>query len=230
MRAPLLLAGLCCAAALAQRPEFVRTPPGALQNTRFDCPFWMGRTEVTVKQWEAFAKATGYRTVAERQAAARTWRTPGFKVSARQPVVHVSFNDAAAYCRWIGARLPTEAEWEYAARAGAATRHYWSDAVDGRYLWYRENSAGRPQPVARKLPNAWGLHDVEGNVWEWAAADPSPQGERRGSRRGGSWVACADIEPTPGRQPGTLIGLSTAYRVDAKVELRCDDIGFRCAR
>ena len=230
MRSPLLLIGLCCAAALAQRPDFVRIPPGSFHDTRFDRPFWMGRTEVTVQQWEAFEKATGYRTAAERQGAARTWRAPGFKLSADQPVVYVSFNDAAAYCQWIGARLPSEAEWEYAARAGASTRHYWGDDIDGRYLWYRENSDGRPHPVGRKRPNAWGLYDVEGNVWEWAVADRSAEGEPRGSRRGGSWVACARIEPPPGRSPGFLVALSTAYRVDAKLEHRYDDIGFRCAR
>lgn len=211
---------LIAAGAMAQVPEFVQIPPGT---------FWMAKTEVTVRQFGAFVKATGYRTAAERAGTARTWKSPGFPVSGNQPVVYVTVRDAEAYCGWIGARLPTDAEWEYAARAGATTRHYWGDAIDGRYLWYRVNSEGHPRNVGTKLPNAWGLHDVEGNVWEWAISEPV-KGEPMGNRRGGSWVACEDIETAPGKKPAPLIGLSKTYKVPVKLEHRYDDIGFRCVR
>jgi formylglycine-generating enzyme required for sulfatase activity len=220
---------LLSAAMPAQRPELVRIPPGSFHDTRFERPFRMGKTEVTVSQFGAFVKATGYRSTAQRANAARTWKTPGFKVSGDQPVVYVTVQDAAAYCAWISARLPTDAEWEYAARAGATTWHYWGDAIDGRYLWYRANSAGRPHPVGKKRPNAWGLYDVEGNVWEWAMSEPV-KGEALANRRGGSWIACENIEPEPGKPPSPLIGLSKYYKIPVKYEHRYDDIGFRCVR
>jgi formylglycine-generating enzyme required for sulfatase activity len=209
---------LLCAAALAQRPEWIHIPPGSFNDTRVERPFWMSKTEVTVSQFGAFIKATGYRTAAERISAPRTWKTPGFKVSGNQPVVYVTVRDAAAYCEWIGARLPTDAEWEYAARAGATTWHYWGEAMDDRYLWYRVNSDDRPHDVGRKRPNAWGLYDVEGNVWEWAISEPI-DGEPWGNRRGGSWIACPPS-----------IGLSKYFKVPVKLDHRYDDIGFRCAR
>jgi formylglycine-generating enzyme len=66
-----------------------------------------------------------------------------------------------------GYRLPTEAEWEYACRAGTTTNYYWGNSMDGRYCWYAANSVTMPNPVATKLPNAWGLYDMSGNVAEW---------------------------------------------------------------
>jgi formylglycine-generating enzyme required for sulfatase activity len=220
-----LALGVILCPGLAQTPAFVPIPAGPEQAR----PFSMARTETTVEQFAAFVKATGYRTQAERAAGARTWKTPGFPVNRKQPVVYVSPADAMAYCEYIGARLPSDAEWEYAARAGAATRHYWGDSIDGRYLWYRANSDGRPHPVARKLPNAWGLYDVEGNVWEWALS-PSATGEPLANRRGGSWIDCEDIDGGPGKAPGRLIGLSIYFKVPISAGHRYDDIGFRCAR
>lgn len=225
-----LAAGLLgCAAAFAQQPHFVRIPAGSFQDMRFDEPFWMSQTEVTVEQFAAFVKATGYETAAERAKSERTWRAPGFKLGRKQPVVYVTPTDAARYCEFIGGRLPTDEEWEYAARAGAATRHYWGDAIDGRYLWYRVNSDDRPRAVGKKRPNAWGLYDVEGNVWEWTISS-SVAGKPYANRRGSSWVSCEEIAPGPGQPRGTPMGLSTSYRIPVSYEHRYDDIGFRCAR
>lgn len=217
--------GLLSWAALAQQPTFVLIPSGTAQAR----PFWMARTETTVAQFAAFVRATGYLTDAEKAASSRTWRAPGFPVKRKQPVVYVTPTDAMAYCEFIGARLPTDAEWEYAARAGATTRHYWGDSIDGSYLWYRANSNGAPHRVAGKRPNAFGLYDVEGNVWEWALSPPD-KGVAMANRRGGSWIDCEDIEGGPGRGPGPLIGLSTSFKISVDYNLRYDDIGFRCAR
>jgi formylglycine-generating enzyme required for sulfatase activity len=225
----LLVLGLLAAGAFAQKPDFVRIPPGSFQGITFERPFWMSKTEVTVSQFSAFVKATGHQTAAERENSPRTWKKPGFKVSGNQPVVYVTIQDAAAYCQWAGGRLPTDAEWEYAARAGSTARHFWGDQMDGRYLWYRANSNDRPQAVGKKLPNAWGLFDVEGNVWEWAMSEPN-KGEPMGNRRGGSWIDCEDIETKPGQKRAPLVSLSVYFKSPVKQELRYDDIGFRCAR
>ena len=214
--------------AAAGETGFVRIPPGSFDGTVV-ASFRMQRTEVTVGQFAAFVKATGHVTRAEVAGASRTWREPGFEIGDRQPVVYVTFGDADAYCRWIGARLPTDAEWEYAARAGAAGRHYWGDRIDDRYLWYRANSEGRPHPVGRKLPNRWGLYDVEGNVWEWSIAKDSG-GEAVANRRGGSWVDCETIVGGPGRDDSPLIGLAISFKIPIRLDHRYDDIGFRCVR
>jgi len=222
----LLLLG---ATAAPVAPAFVRIPAGSFGETVFERPFWMHATEVTVDAFASFVKAAGYRTGAEMSGATRTWKQPGFRLRGRQPVVYVTFRDAEAYCRWAGARLPTDAEWEYAARAGAAGRHYWGDAIDGRFLWYQANSGDRPHDVGAKRPNRWGLYDVEGNAWEWSVSKDRA-GKTVANRRGGSWVACENIDGGPGHGPSPLIGLAYQAKVEIEAEHRYDDIGFRCVR
>ncbi len=102
-----------------------------------------------------------------------------FKNNPQNPVEKVSWNDAQAFCQKLSQitgktyRLPTEAEWEYACRAGTTTRFYFGDDANqlGDYAWYDGNSQKTTHPVGQKKPNAWGLHDMIGNVWEWCEDD-----------------------------------------------------------
>jgi len=111
--------------------------------------FWMGQTEVTQ---EAYRRVMG--------------TNPSFDEGPKLPVESINWSDAKSYCEAVGMRLPTEAEWEYSARAGSTESRYGDlDAV----AWYNGNSPGRPQEVGGKQANAWGLHDMLGNVREWVA-------------------------------------------------------------
>ncbi len=133
-----------------------------------------------------------------------------FQNNPQNPVEDVSWNDAQAFCRKLSQitgktyRLPTEAEWEYACRAGTTTRFYFGDDANqlGDYAWYKGNSQQTTHPVGQKKPNAWGLYDMSGNVWEWCEDDwhdnyiGAPKdgsawlkngNDNRSPLRGGSW-------------------------------------------
>jgi formylglycine-generating enzyme required for sulfatase activity len=121
--------------------------------------FWMGQTEVTVGAFKRFASATGRGMP----------KAPNFNPSwsnQQMPIVNVSWDDAEAYCRWAGGHLPSEAEWEYTARAGSTEPRY--GPLD-EVAWYHGNSGGRTHEVGQKRPNAFSLYDMLGDVWEWVS-------------------------------------------------------------
>ncbi|HKP85473.1 MAG TPA: formylglycine-generating enzyme family protein [Blastocatellia bacterium] len=151
-------------------------------------PFWMGRFEVTWDEYDLFAfnqriKGNQSQPTAQQkgQADAVTRPTPPYADESfgygkgRQPAISMTHHAAMEYCRWLSAltgkiyRLPTEAEWEYACRAGAKTAYSFGDDPKklGEYAWYAENSDAAPHVVGKKKPNAWGLYDMHGNVAEW---------------------------------------------------------------
>lgn len=145
--------------------------------------FWIGQTPVTQ---EAYQRVTGK-------------NTSHFK-GERLPVDHITWEEAKQYCKAIGMRLPTEAEWEYAARAGTLGARY-GDVDD--VAWYDGDSGSQTHPVGLKEPNAWKLYDMLGNVFQWTAdwygekyynssEDADPEGPPAGSSRtyrGGSWAS-----------------------------------------
>jgi formylglycine-generating enzyme required for sulfatase activity/serine/threonine protein kinase/Leucine-rich repeat (LRR) protein len=171
-------------------------------------PFLMGATEITMGQFKKFG-VTGYQTEAEKAAEPNTHLKPGYAATDDLPVTFVTWNDAVAYCKWLSEqekatyRLPTEAEWEYACRAGTMTQYSFGEdrALLNQYGWYDKIANGKIHPVGTKLPNGFGLFDMHGNSYEWcgdyfdekwySASSPNdPTGPAAGSNRvvrGGDW-------------------------------------------
>lgn len=183
--------------------------------------FYLDKYEVTVAQYRAFCEATGRDMPKE----------PSWGWQENAPVVNVSWNDANAYAKWAGKRLPTEAEWEFAARGGKNTNGF---TYAGAHMpdmvgWYARNSVGSPQPVGLKKPNELGLYDMSGNVWEWCSDyygdysrenQKNPQGTEVGINRitrGGSWF-------------GNRGNLRVANRYSYPEAFGSPLIGFRCAK
>lgn len=202
-------------------------------------PLWVATTEVTQAQWEQLMGENPY----VRDRSNPYYDRPGMAERITRPdhPATVSWNDAQEFIDALNAaedgpdyRLPTEAEWEYFARAGTTTRHYFGDesAQLGEHAWFGEGFAeGGHHPVGQKTQNPWGLYDIHGNVWEWVqdwygadyyAESPAtdPQGPESGAERvvrGGSWHSTGD-------------GWRSASRRDYDPDYRGISIGFRLVR
>ncbi len=188
-----------------------------------------------------------------------TWRTPGFAQSEKAAVSQVSWNDAVVFCNWLskrekrtpayrrdaknnwvldtrskGYRLPSEAQWEFACRAGTTTQFHFGDRYQAlsKYAWFNFKSGSNPvRTVGSKLPNAFGLYDMHGNIGEWCQdyydpkfyglpASSNPAGPASGTRRvirGGDWWTNA-------------IRCRSAFRGYGDQVTRSDDLGFRLSR
>jgi formylglycine-generating enzyme required for sulfatase activity len=187
------------------------------------------------------------------QKADANWRNPYFSQQDNEPVVLVSWYDAVEYCNWRsrkegltpayiiggtnvtlnrgvnGYRLPTEAEWEYACRAGTSTPYSSGNSVDSA-AWYADNSGDTTHAVGTKQANAWGLYDMHGNVeewcWDWygdysSAAQTDPEGPASSGsyrvRRGGGWYYYGQV-------------LRSAFRIYGSPSYRISFLGFRVCR
>ena len=210
-------------------------------------PFWLSQTEVTFAQYDAFCEATSRTKPSDR------WGRDDL------PVINVDWHDAQAYAGWLGAmtgrtcRLPSEAEWEYAARAGTTkafalpAESGGSDDISGKNLANCDGCGSRwddtqTAPVARFEPNAWGLHDMHGNVWEWvddcwhdSYVDAPDDGtawvtdcnESVRVVRGGSWFYLPDVARSANRlqahcrQPRRQLGFSRVVFVPIMSPVLC---------
>ena len=175
---------------------------------------------------------------------------PGANVENRlhHPVVHVSWNDAVHYAKWAGKRLPSEAEWEYAARGGLEQKLYpWGDELtpDGQHLcniWQgtfpdfdaAEDGYSSPAPVNAFAPNGYGLHTVTGNTWEWCADWFSPDFHMFGTRLNPVGPPRGSAKVMKGGSYLCHQSYCHRYRVAARTSNTCDssttNIGFRCVR
>ncbi len=204
-------------------------------RVRMTEPFYLGVYEVTQAEYEKVMEKN------------RSWFSKGGggadsmsgKDTSGYPVEEVSWDEAVEFCKRLSAkegktyRLPSEAEWEYACRAGTTTKWYCGDNEDelGRVAWYGDNSGNTTHPVGAKEANAWGLFDMHGNVYEWCAdrydsdyyanSPPSdPPGSERGEGqvyRGGGWPTVAE-------------SCRSACRYGLEAWFRDDYLGFRVAR
>jgi len=193
--------------------------------------FYLGRYEVTQAQWTARMGSN------PSQFQSGSAEVPQAQIPQR-PVEQVTWNTVQGFLSQTGMRLPSEAEWEYAYRAGTTTAFHGStgqlsgtnsDSLLGNIAWFYSNSNDQTRPVGGKLGNGFGLHDMSGNVWEWvndrygnysAGAQANPQGPSSGSFRvfrGGSWGDVSSYCRASGRYYGNPVGSSGS-------------IGFRVAR
>jgi formylglycine-generating enzyme required for sulfatase activity len=197
--------------------------------------FYIDKYEVTNAQYKKFIDATGYKPP-ENWNDAKVSESQADFSAPNKPVVGVSWEDAQAYCRWAGKRLPTEAEWEKSARGGLAEKKYpLGDDISHDKANYRgtdgKDSFSVTSPAGSFKPNGYGLYDMSGNVYEWCAdlynhnyygdsPEKNPAGPLKGAERvlrGGSYNL-------------TSYGLRASARNSALQSMKSPELGFRCVK
>jgi Tol biopolymer transport system component/formylglycine-generating enzyme required for sulfatase activity len=228
------------------------------QHTVYLDAYWIDQTEVTNEQFARFVAATGYRTTAEQKDASYVqfpdhsgafdyvegaeWRHPfgpGSDIAeqGQAAVTQISWDDATAYCQWAGRRLPTEAEWEKAARGSDGRLFPWGDQRPDKQLLNFNYNADGPVEVGSFPDGAspYGLLDIAGNVWEWVndfyseayylvSPESNPLGPASGEGhpfRGGSWASEIDRE---------MLNITSAFRMWNYAYIRSNVLGIRCAK
>ncbi len=205
-----------------------------VHEVRIAKPFAMGRYEVTFAEYDRYAQATG-KTKPDDEG----WGRRG-----NHPVINVSWQDAQGYAKWLSQetgqryRLPSEAEWEYAARAGSTTIYYWGNSPSGRHANADEDD-GWPSdgyeltaPTGSFIPNQFGLYDMSGNVWEWVE-DCRRKNYRGAPVDGSAWVSGGDCDGRVlrgGSFNTTPAGVRSAHRAWVGAVYRLTNFGFRLAR
>jgi len=190
--------------------------------------FWLAKTPVTNAQYREFLKAN------PGGSEPRHWGERQYNQD-EQPVVGVSWHDAQAYCEWAGLVLPTEAQWEYACRAGTTTQYSSGDDEEdlARVGWYSGNSGPRLHTVGEKEANPWGLHDMHGNVWEWcldSSGAPYTTSPRSGDGLRREPVGVADQVIRGGSWDDDARSVRAASRHGILPEYRFQYLGFRPAQ
>ncbi len=195
-------------------------PEKPVHRVRITRPFYLGKYQVTQSQWQAVMDEN----------------PSHFKGNLNRPVESVSWRDVRGFLRRLSEkedklyRLPTEAEWEYAARAGTKTERYWGDDynLSRKYVWVKSNSRGKTHPVGQLKPNAWGLYDMCGNVYEWVQDwynatyyQRSPRDDPRGPEQGRERVVRSNAYSI------SSILSYCSYRSRRSPSLGSDAVGFR---
>jgi sulfatase modifying factor 1 len=202
--------------------------PNEAPAHQVDLPaFMLDKFEATNADFAAFAEDTGYVTYAETHEGSPSWRDEFQAGKENHPVVRVTWDDAAAYCTWAGKRLPTEAEWEKAARGPDGFLYPWGNEWDPSQANVKESGIRDTVSVGSYAPNGYGLFDMAGNVWEWTDSpyvaypgstyqDPQYNPDLRVTR-GGGWFDTEEQVRSTNRS-------AAPPAVTAN-----DDVGFRCA-
>lgn len=203
--------------------------------------FYMDKHEVTVGEYKQFVQATGHRALSD----VVSQSSP----TDRHPVVNVSWHDAMAYSQWAGKRLPTEAEWEKAARGGLIGQKYpWGNSIDSSKANYNKNTksgthAERTTPVGKYPANGYGLYDMSGNVSEWCLDAYQKRFYANSPRRNpvaGEESMHQIVENFTNIKARRVVrggswsfnakSVRVANRLGEKPSLLSSDVGFRCAR
>lgn len=197
--------------ARGQEDGMVKVPAGEFQSsvsskkTHVDA-FYIDATEVTQKE---YVKVMGPHNF--------YWKQEN------HPAEQITWFKARDYCKKVGKRLPTEEEWEKAAKAGTRTRYFWGNNPDASYVWFGGHYDEGHHPVGKKKPNTYGLHDTSGNVWEWTStgvevhSNVSSEKIKKQVARGGAFNVSANL-------------VTSTSRLLLYPKNRAFNVGFRCAR